>query len=166
MKPSDTLIKILSELFPGVFTADSWRAHKPLARGIDSQLIEVGVLTAEEAEAMLRAYCRRRMYLQAVASGGFRFNLDGTVAGEVSAENIAAAKGSLAAMDAKQARSVEAAKAVREAGRAPREADQAAAGREFIAARRAARKAAEPPRLSLADLKAAAQARKAAEAQP
>jgi sRNA-binding protein len=149
LKPGLTsLIRAVVELWP-VFVADGWRPHKPLAIGIDKQLVDTGVLKGWEAALVLRHYVRRRMYVAAVAAGGYRYNLDGTIAGEVSAEHIAAAKGSLAGMDARAARAVEAAKAARQAERAKlkaeRDAEQAKAGREFIAAKRAAREVLDKP---------------------
>jgi sRNA-binding protein len=120
MKPSVSQVEnlaMLAELFPGIFIADSWRSHKALAWGIDRQLVDAGVLTAEEAETLLRAYVRRRCYLLAVAAGGFRHNLDGSVAGEIAAEHVAAAKAALAFRDAHTAKVAEAARLARESER-------------------------------------------------
>jgi hypothetical protein len=103
------------------------------------------VLKPWEVALLLRAYCRRRCYLVAVAAGGFRFNLDGTIASEVAVEHVAGAKAALGHIDAGAARAAEVAKAERQAERAKRkaehEAEQAKAAREFVAARRAAREA-------------------------
>jgi sRNA-binding protein len=62
------------------------------------------------------------MYQVALAAGGYRHNLDGTVAGEVSAEHMTCAASALAHMDAKAA---EAAAKVRAEQRAAREAEKA-----------------------------------------
>jgi ProQ/FINO family len=136
------LLRTVAELWP-IFTADSWRSHRALAIGIDAQLVASGVVKGWEANALLRLYTRRRCYVAAVAAGGYRYNLDGSVAGEIAVEHIACAKGSLTGMDERAAKSTAVAKAARVAEREKREAEQAAAGHAFVAARRAERKAAE-----------------------
>jgi hypothetical protein len=76
-------ITALAELFPRAFTTERWRPHKPLKVGVHADLIATGALTPREVRAALRVYTKRRMYLAAVAAGGFRHDLDGNPAGEV-----------------------------------------------------------------------------------
>jgi sRNA-binding protein len=127
----------LAELFPAILVVDHWRPHKPLAIGVDAQLVATGLVKGHEVAAVLRMYCRRRTYQLALSNGGPRFNLDGSVAGEVSAENIASAKAALLDMDQRAIRSAETAKAARQAERAARDAEKAKEAAEWFAERQA-----------------------------
>jgi sRNA-binding protein len=179
--PIATLLRTLAELFP-VFVAEPWRPHKALAIGIDKHLVEAGVLTADECHTVFFRYTHRRMYQVALAAGGYRHNLDGTVAGEISAEHRAGATALLAHMDAK---ATKAATKMRADRKAAWEADKAKARTERQAVADASKgptpdhtprtpvpvtndapslAPSAPRRLSLADLRAAAQERKAAAA--
>jgi ProP effector len=101
------LVAALAQLFPAVFVTDRWAPHKPLKVGIGNDLLTRGVLRRAETR-VLSWYVARRMYQLALAAGGPRYDLDGNVAGEVSAEHIEAARAKLAALDAKRARKAEA----------------------------------------------------------
>jgi ProP effector len=141
-------LAILAELFPQTFAAEPWQPHRPLKVGIGDDLHSAGVLLPAECK-VLRWYVARRMYQVALAAGGPRYDLDGNVAGEVTIDQIEAAKASLAAMDRRRAELADAARNAKAAERAKRkavrEAEQAKAGREFIEARRTVREAAERP---------------------
>jgi ProP effector len=163
----------LADLFPELFAAEGWQPHKPLKIGISNDLVERGVLLPVECKA-LRYYTMRRQYQVALASGGPRYDLDGNPAGEVTAEQMAAAAKIIECIDVRRAELAAAARFAREADhakrRAAKEAKRAKDAVEFVAARRAARAVVEksagptppeaPRRLTLADLKIAAQARK------
>src|SRR5712672_3211197 len=90
-------IELLAELFPQTFIAEKWQQHKPLKIGIDSDLVERGVLTAAECARVLGRYCcGRRAYQVALAGGGPRFDLDGQPSGEVTIAEQEAAKAAIA----------------------------------------------------------------------
>ena len=116
---------------------------QPLKLGVHHEL--TGLLTAKELRA-LSFYTRRRLYLMALAAGRPRYDLGGNPCGEVTAAEQEAAKLTLGELDAKAAREAAASRAAQKAARA--------------AARAAS--AVMPKRLGLADLKTAAQLRKAA----
>jgi ProP effector len=72
----------LNTTLPGIFER---HAPKPLALGTTRSLIEqVPDIPPWELRAFIRFWCSRRRYLEAVARGGARFDLDGKAAGEVS----------------------------------------------------------------------------------
>lgn len=79
--------------------SDAWKAHKPVAVGIDKVLIERGVLLQSESRAVMRSYTRRRMYQIALAAGGARYGLDGEPCGSVDAEHRAGAARVIETMD-------------------------------------------------------------------
>jgi sRNA-binding protein len=153
------LVAALAGLFPLTFVVDSWEPYRPLKVGIHKDLVERGVLLLRECKA-LRWYVSRRMYQVALAAGGLRYDLDGNVAGEVTPEQLAGAKAMLARIDAKRAAR---AKAVADEERAARQATKAPistnAPNEMPAT---AAPSVKPARLSLADLKEAARARREA----
>ena len=80
---SDINIAALAALFPAAFSAEPWRAHRPLKVGIGNDLVARGVLGAREVNAALKRYVDRLMYQKCLAAGGARVDLDGNVAGEV-----------------------------------------------------------------------------------
>jgi ProP effector len=133
-----TLIAVLTKRFPAVFVADGWQEHRPLAIGIHEALAEAGVLQPDEVALALRCYAGRRRYLEAVAAGGVRFDLDGNPAGEVTEQQATWARGRLARLDAAAAKG-----SAGRAQQAAREAQQAIDGRAWIAGRQAQRAAAE-----------------------
>jgi ProP effector len=125
----------LAELYPACFTADAAGPHWPLKVGIHRDLIERG-MQPREVQA-LTLYVGRPAYKAVLIAGAPRYDLDGNPHGEVTAEQIAAAK----------------------AERIERQRTNAEASRMVCIEREAK----TTSRLSLADLKAAARARKAAE---
>jgi sRNA-binding protein len=164
------LIAILTELFPACFVAETWRPHKPLKVGIHKDLVELGLLSPRECSIALRRYASRLMYRRAVARGGPRFDLDGHVAGEVRPDEADHAKAAVAAIEAKRAPK---AKAVADEKRAKRANDRHAqrpADKRYHEAQpeKTYLRPPEPPRepqplrLGLADLRAAARARREA----
>ena len=126
-------IALLAETFPRCFSVYQER-RRPLKLGIhlDIQAALDGAITPTELHAALGAYCSNQSYLGALRTGAWRLDLNGEPAGVVTTDEEAHAKTALARIKAKRA------------------------------ARAAAAKAQAPPvkRLSLADLKAAALARK------
>jgi ProP effector len=143
----------LAELYPACFTADASGPHRPLKIGIHRDLIERG-MQPSEVQALM-PYAKRAAYKAALIAGGARYDLDGNPHGEVTAEEIAAAKVTLANIE-KRIRAAHEQKKLRriEPQRIDAEANRVA---------RIEREPMTTSRLSLADLKAAAQARKAAE---
>jgi sRNA-binding protein len=83
---SDANIAALAALFPAAFSAEPWRPHRPLKVGIGNDLVARGVLGAPEVNAALKRYVDRLMYQKCLAAGGARVDLEGNVAGEVSRE--------------------------------------------------------------------------------
>jgi sRNA-binding protein len=94
------IIAALANLFPQAFTAERWQTHKPLKIGIHHDLIGTGVLTRREVRSALHAYTNRRMYLTATAAGEARIGLDGTPSGTVSPDEAAFAQQRLVSLDA------------------------------------------------------------------
>lgn len=186
-----TVIRAVAELFPDTFVIERYRPHRPLKRGIGNDLIERGVLTRQETR-FLHSYTNRRQYLVASVEGAERIGLDGQPCGTVTADEAQWAAIRLAHLDARQAALAAAQRTAREEHKREREAAHAKDAARFVANRRADRAAADktngagphrevqpeiiavapplpvtaaspqPPRLSLAGLKAAAQARRAA----
>jgi sRNA-binding protein len=150
-KASKRTIPLLAELYPQCFTAEKWQPHRPLKIGVHLDLIARGVLLPDECRALFLRYCFRLMYQRAVAAGGARFDLDGNSVGEVAADEIEHARAVVAQMEAKVLAQAEAARIEK-------------AERKRVA-RRTMPKAPPPDntaprRLGLADLKAAAAARR------
>ncbi len=138
-------IGLLAELFPRCFTRQNYDPHKPLKIRIATELVSLGIVTPDEVALALSIYTRRLMYQRALASGAPRIGLDGDPAGEVTAEEIAHAKATVAAIEAKQKRRSASAKAVADKRKAARPADRGPPTK---------------PGLSLSDLRAAARARR------
>jgi ProP effector len=139
----------LAELHPACFAAEASGPYRPLKIGIYADLRKRGLKAAEVG--VLGVYTRRLAYLKAVAAGGPRYDLDGNPCGEVTADQMADAQAKIeAAVMAAQER---------------KEAERIESQKTFEAIRmaRSERQAQPTGRFSLADLKAAAQARKAAQ---
>jgi hypothetical protein len=69
-KPDLTsLIRTVAELWP-IFTSDAWRPHRPLALGIDKQMIDTGIV--KPWEAARRASRGRSAVTFEIASGTSR----------------------------------------------------------------------------------------------
>ncbi len=83
---SETNIASLAALFPAVFCAEPWQAHRPLKIGIGNDLVARGVLGQREVNAALKRYVDRLMYQKCLAAGGARVDLEGNASGEVSRE--------------------------------------------------------------------------------
>jgi sRNA-binding protein len=156
---SDDNIAALAALFPAAFSAELWRAHRPLKVGIGDELVARGVLGAREVNAALKQYIDRLKYQKCLAAGGARFDLEGNVAGEVSRQQRCRASRMVARIKARELTETEAAKgkgAVRQAAAPPSMRNSKvvvpAAARRDDAAHRSGR-------LGLADLKRAAQER-------
>jgi sRNA-binding protein len=94
-----------------VFKRQPWEPHQPLACGIDRQLIDTGALSGDEAGAVMHRYVRRRMYQVALAAGGPRYNLDGTVGGEVTRDQAQGAHTMITKIEARRTKAAKAAKA-------------------------------------------------------
>jgi hypothetical protein len=75
-------IAALAARFPSTFVADPVQSHRPLKIGIGNDLVAAG-FPAREANAALKTYTGRPAYQRVVATGGYRVDLDGNVAGDV-----------------------------------------------------------------------------------
>ena len=95
---SDAHIAALAALFPAVFSAEPRQAHRPLKVGIGNDLVARGVFGAREVNAALKRYVDRLTYQECLAAGGARVDLDGNVAGEVSSEQRCRAERMVAAI--------------------------------------------------------------------
>src|SRR5262249_42709867 len=130
-------IMLLAELFPRRFSIFEGR-RRPLKLGIHLDLLTAldGAITPTELHRALGFYCSNPVYLSHLRKGAWGLDLNGEPAGAVTDDEEAHARETLARIKAKQK------------------------------ARAAAAKAQAPPstkRLSLADLKAAALARKSSD---
>jgi ProP effector len=162
---SDAYIAALAALFPAVFSAEPSQAHRPLKVGIGNDLVARGVFGAREVNAALKRYVDRLTYQKCLAAGGARVDLDGNGAGEVSSEQRCRAERLIARMEARQLAEPAAVKAEAESKEA---VGQAAAPPSALDGRIIVM---PPPaetapstgsrRLGLADLKRAAQERRA-----
>jgi ProP effector len=169
-RPAHDIIAALTDLFPQAFAAEKWQPHRPLKIGIHLDLAASDIMTPSEAQTALRSYARRRMYLVAVAAGGTRIDLNGNPAGEVTPAEAAWARERLAHMDAQEVRRAADGRALIEAHRAARAAaekrDAAPAASQPPREKTHRRASASVYRDSLADLRAAAAARRAANLAP
>jgi hypothetical protein len=162
---SDTNIAALAASFPAAFAAEPWQAHRPLKVGIGKDLVARGMFGAREVNATLKRYVDRLTYQNCLAAGGARVDLDGNVAGEVSTEQRCRAEKMVGRVEARQLAEAAAAKveavskeAVRQAAAPPLVVD----GRVIVISPPAETKPSTGSgRLGLADLKRAAQERRA-----
>jgi ProP effector len=137
-------IELLAETFPKAFSI--WqRRRKPLKLGIHNDVLTAldGAITAKELSAAMRVYCGNWHYLKACKEGAPRIDLAGEPCGSVSAKEAADANQRLAAQ--------------RDRRKRQQEAKAQAKAKAEIKARNA-------DRISLADLRRAAQERRAAAA--
>jgi len=121
-KELEDIVEVLAGFFP-VFVRERHLPHRPLKLQIDRDLAErFPALGRDERNTVLKHYCCRIVYLESCREGEPRFDLDGNVAGHVSAEHAACSKGSLtnflARLDAKRIAAKAARIAEREARRA------------------------------------------------
>jgi ProP effector len=167
---SDTNIAALAALFPAAFSAEPWRAHRPLKVGIGNDLVARGVLGAQEVNATLKRYVDRLVYQKCLAAGGARIDLDGNFAGEVSREQRCRAGRLVARIKAHELAEAAAAKAEAESKRSVRQAatsPSAFNGKVVIPPPAETTLPTGSGRLGLADLKRAALERQAGqEARP
>jgi sRNA-binding protein len=148
------IIEELARRFPQVFVANIWNAHKPLAVGVGPAVIAACPdLPPKPLRLALGAYIARLAYREAVAAGGPRFNLAGQVEGEVTLEHIADARMRVETMERKRR--------VRLANASAAHKAKLEAAKLAKASKQAPPAPAAPPRLSIADLRAAALARRA-----
>lgn len=85
-------LALMHERFPSAFAAVPEQT-RPLKVGIRADLLQALPDLPEEAIGKaLACHCRLKRYLRAVVDGGARVGLDGQPAGEVSAEQVAAAQ--------------------------------------------------------------------------
>jgi sRNA-binding protein len=145
----------LAELYPACFVAEASGHHRPLKIGIYADLRKRGLKAAEVG--VLGVYTRRLAYLKAIAAGGLRYDLDGNPCGEVTVDQMTDAAAKIEA-------AVKAAQERKEAERIESQKTTVGKGRKtFEASHSSEREGRSTGRLSLADLKAAAQARKEAQ---
>jgi ProP effector len=157
-------IEALAELYPQLFVAEGWRDHKPIKIGIAADLLDGDLLQSAD-KWVLGTYTTRRKYLQALVAGAPRYDLDGAVAGEVTVEQAEHAAKLLACIDALRAKKAQEVRQLRK-NAVPRVwpvlAHNSRTGQRRGPSQKPKPTAPAEPRLSLAGLKAAAQARKAA----
>jgi ProP effector len=155
---SDANIAALAELFPAAFSAEPWQAHRPLKVGIGNDLVARGVFDAQDVNAALKRYVDRLTYQKCLAAGGARVDLDGNVAGELSNEHRSRAERLVARIEARQ---LAEAKTEAESERAVRQAAAPPPNGKVVAMSLPAPPPSSGGRLGLADLKRAAQERRA-----
>ncbi len=159
---SDANIAALAALFPAVFSAKPWQAHRPLKVGIANELVVRGVLGAGEVNTALKQYVDRLMYQKCLAAGGARFDLEGNIAGEVSKEQRCRAVRLVARIKARQLAEAATAKAEAESKAGKATTPTSTLNAKVTVLRPPAQTT--PPgtgRLGLADLKRAALERRA-----
>jgi hypothetical protein len=89
LSPAERQSRELKRIMAETFSV--WRRRRPLAIGIDDQ---IAAFVAEKdmdyskraIKKLLRRHAKHKSYLQNVARGGVRFDLDGTEAGKISPE--------------------------------------------------------------------------------
>jgi hypothetical protein len=161
---SDVNIAVLAALFPAAFSAEPWQAHRPLKVGIGNELVTRGVLDERGANAALKQYVDRLMYQKCLAAGGARFDLEGNIAGEVSREQRCRASRLVARVKARQLAEAATAKAEVESKVAVRKVGTPIfmpSGKVTVLMPHARTTQPGSGRLGLADLKRAAQERRA-----
>jgi sRNA-binding protein len=162
---SENNIAALAAMFPAAFSAETWREHRPLKVGIGNDLVARGVLGKREVNAALKRYVDRLMYQKCLAAGGARVDLEGNVAGEVSNEHRSRAERFVARIEARQLADTAAAKAAAESEKAVRHAAMSSSAFNgkavFMPLPTQATQPSGSGRLGLADLKRAAQERRA-----
>jgi sRNA-binding protein len=159
----DTNIAALAALFPLAFSPEPCHAHRPLKVGIGNDLVARGVLGEQEVKAALKRYVNRLMYQKCLAAGGARVDLEGNVAGEVSTDQRCRAEGLVARIKARQVAEAAPAKAVPENKEAVRQAAAPTSNGKVVSIPPPAQTTPSTGsgRLGLAELKRAAQERRA-----
>jgi ProP effector len=116
-------LTFLVQKFPQTFVLEAYQPHRPLKIGIDADLLVCcPELDRHKLGATLAAYARRVMYLEGLAVGAARIDLDGNACGEVSAFEAEHAAGRLAGILALRQAKGEAAVVARQAKRIARQA--------------------------------------------
>jgi ProP effector len=116
----DAALARLAEAFPQTFVLEKYRPHWPLKVGIASAIpARCPALEWRVLKMALTAYTGRLMYLRGLVEGAARVDLDGNPAGEVSAMDADHAAGRLASLEAGRIAATEAARAGRQAAKAP-----------------------------------------------
>jgi ProP effector len=110
-------IAALAEHFPGVFALEGWQPHRPLKIGINEDIAAAAIMPAEDIGPTLRLYVQRLMYQRALAAGGSRYGLGGEPCGEVTAEHAAGAVTNAAHIEAEAQTRAAAAIAARKANK-------------------------------------------------
>ena len=87
-KNARELIDLAAQLWPKTFVVHEAK-RRPLQIGIDKALIATGALTPAEASALLIVYCSNAVYLARSTEGAARVDLNGDVAGYVTAAEAA-----------------------------------------------------------------------------
>jgi ProP effector len=82
MPSAAALIAVLAEHFPNCFSVYEAR-RRPLKLGVFEDLLTVGILPKDELKAALRAYCSNAVYRSRLIAGAARIDLEGKPAGEV-----------------------------------------------------------------------------------
>jgi ProP effector len=161
-QPHD-LIAVLADLWPQAFALYQWR-RRPLKIGIDKDIAAAaaGAITATELKIALRSYCSNIAYLSTCKEGADRVDLDGAPAGHVTAEQAARAAQFLTYKRSKPARRDH----VRDQQPLESQENSNEAAPDNLGAAAIQLTNAPPRRLSIADLRAAAAARRQREAQP
>jgi sRNA-binding protein len=126
-------------------------------------LVARGVLGEQEVKAALKRYVNRLMYQKCLAAGGARVDLEGNVAGEVSTDQRCRAEGLVARIKARQVAEAAPAKAVPENKEAVRQAAAPTSNGKVVSIPPPAQTTPSTGsgRLGLAELKRAAQERRA-----
>jgi sRNA-binding protein len=162
---SENNIAALAAMSPAAFSAETWQEHRPLKVGIGNDLAARGMLGKREVNAVLKRYVDPLMYQKCLAAGGARVDLEGNVAGEVSNEHRSRAERLVARIEARQLAETAAAKAAAESEKAVRHAAVSSSAFNGKALFMPLPAQTMPPsgsgRLGLADLKRAAQERRA-----
>jgi sRNA-binding protein len=118
----------LAERFPQTFVLEGYQPHRPLKVGIAADLMSrCPELDRRKLSAALSAYTQRVMYLEGMVAGTARIDLDGNLAGEVSALDAEHAAERLAKILASRQATRATAVAARSAERVARQAVPATA---------------------------------------
>jgi ProP effector len=162
MAKNHNIVAMLAARFPHTFVAESSKPHTPLKLSIDRDLVALGVLDEASSERALQHYCSRLMYRRSLVAGAVRVDLDGQVAGEVTANHAEHAQRIITRIEASRAPEAEPSDGHYTVEKTARDAEKAMAVETERPA--AVQTHLEPPkeRLGLSGLKAAARARRLA----
>jgi sRNA-binding protein len=151
---SARVVAAFGERWPLCFPHE--RPFVPLKVGIHADIIAAGGFTEADVKRGLAWYVHRSRYISAVIKGGGRIDLDGNIVGQITeaerehaAQLLAARSAGFKKIDTHAEKEAEV------------KAAEVAVNAEQCSASATAQKAAQPKRLSLRDLKAAAIARRA-----